>query len=88
MNNNPNKKVLVIYYTQTGQIKRIIDSVFSGFQDSGIEIDYAELKPQPAFPFPWSYDEFFQIFPESIKGIASSLKSKNLISNNLKSNRR
>lgn len=75
MNDYSNKKILVIYYTQTGQIKKIIDAVFSRFQDSEIEIEYAELKPQPEYPYPWTYDEFFHVFPESIKGIPCQFES-------------
>jgi hypothetical protein len=68
------KKILVIYYTQTGQLKRIIDSVLSDFSSSDFVIDYLEIKPQPAFPFPWSYDEFFEVFPECVKGIPCEIK--------------
>jgi len=69
ISNKVAKRVLVVYYTQTGQIKKITDSVLSVLISSGIEIEYAEIQPQPAFPFPWSYDQFFQAFPESVKGI-------------------
>ena len=77
MDNNNVKKILVVYYSQTGQLKKITDSVLSVLFSSGIEIEYAEIKPQPAFPFPWSYDEFFQAFPESVKGIPCKIEPVN-----------
>ncbi len=69
MGNQAVKKILVVYYSQTGQLKKIIDSVLSIVDETGIFIEYAEIKPIPAFPFPWGSDAFFQAFPESVKGI-------------------
>jgi hypothetical protein len=70
-----NKKVLVVYYTQTGQLKDIVDSVTGPLAASaGIEVTYEELKPDPPFPFPWTADQFFQAMPESVKGIPCNLK--------------
>ena len=62
------KKILVVYYSQTGQLKRIVDSILSPVE-SQVEITYEELKPVPAFPFPWNGMPFFQAFPESVKEI-------------------
>ena len=61
------KKILTIYYTQTGQLKRILDSLLrplSGGPD--VSIDYLEIKPVQAFPFPWTRKEFLSIFPETV----------------------
>lgn len=67
------KKILVIYFSQTGQAKRLAESILSGITDS--EIEFAEIKPEPEFPFPWTSDEFFQAFPESFMGIPCSIKN-------------
>src|SRR4030042_4174274 len=69
------KKVLVIYYTQTGQLQEIIRSITGPLvEDPEISVVYEELKPEPPFPFPWTSDEFFQAMPESVKGIPCELE--------------
>src|SRR5512145_2270750 len=69
------KKVLVVYYTQTGQLKEIIDSLMSDIIASeDVKVTFEQLKPRPAFPFPWSSDQFFQAMPESVKGIPCELE--------------
>lgn len=68
-------KLLVIYYTQTGQLTDILDSMLEPLRsDSQVSIEMKALKPQPDFPFPWSMDQFFQAFPESVKGIPCLLE--------------
>lgn len=67
------KKVLVIYYSQSGQLKSIIENVTSSlYKDENIKLDIEVLKPQPDYPFPWK-DEFFDSFAESVKGIPCEL---------------
>ena len=64
------KKVLIVYYSQTGQVKSIIDSLVSGFTNTDrIQFDYFRIKPEQDFPFPWPSDDFFDSMPESVKGI-------------------
>ncbi len=70
------KKVLVVYYTQTGQLREIVKSVTAPLEaDPEIHLVFEELKPRPPFPFPWTSDEFFQAMPESVKGIPCELES-------------
>ena len=60
------KKIRVIYYTQTGQLKQILDSMLSplaGKPDFGI--DFLEIKPVRPFPFPWTRRKFLDAFPET-----------------------
>ena len=69
------KKILVAYYTQTGQLLEIVKSVTAPLAaDNEIELVFEELKPRPPFPFPWTSDEFFQAMPESVKGIPCELE--------------
>ncbi len=68
------KKILVIYYTQTGQLKEITDSVFKYFENNtGLIVDYYRIKPVNDFPFPWPSDDFFDAMPESVNGIPMEL---------------
>ena len=69
------KKLLVIYYSQTGQLLDIVKSVTKPMSETNqVKLYFEELKPKPAFPFPWSANQFFQAFPESIKGIPCELE--------------
>jgi hypothetical protein len=69
------KKVLIVYYTQTGQLREIIDSIIEPLNKAGdIVLTFEELKPKIPFPFPWTSDEFFQAMPESVKGIPCELQ--------------
>jgi len=67
------KKALVVYYTQSGQLKNIVDSVCNPMQDD-FEFTFEELQPDPAFPFPWKGMSFYQAFPESVQEIPCKLK--------------
>jgi hypothetical protein len=67
------KKVLIIYFTQTGQLKQIIDSITEPLKND-CHLFFEELKPVPAFPFPWTGMSFFQAFPESVKEIPCELE--------------
>jgi hypothetical protein len=69
------KNILIIYYTQTGQLKQILDSLIHPLSvDSGFSIEYLEIKPAVAFPFPWTRREFLSVFPESVLEIPIHLK--------------
>ena len=67
------KKALVIYYSQTGQLKKIIDSVTAPLAGE-FRFDYEELEPVDPFPFPWNGMPFFQAFPESVQEIPCVLR--------------
>jgi hypothetical protein len=72
------KRVLVIYYSQSGQLKRIADKVVSPLmKNDAVEITWEQIKPVNDYPFPWG-DKFFDCFPESVKGIPCELKPLNI----------
>lgn len=61
------KKILVISYSQTGQLRDIVDSVLGPLQHAdGINVTRVELKPVNPFPFPWPFWYFFNTFPECV----------------------
>jgi hypothetical protein len=67
------KKILIIYYTQTGQLKNIVDSI-TGPLTNDCQLFFEELKPIPPYPFPWNGMSFFQVFPESVREIPCKLE--------------
>ena len=66
------KRVLVVYYTQSGQLKEIIDSVLSPLTE--VTIDFLPIDTAEPFPFPWTGETFFGAFPESYLQIPQPLK--------------
>jgi len=61
------KKILVIYYSQTGQLKNILNSILLPFiNNPSFTIHFEEIKPKREFSFPWKILNFFDAFPESV----------------------
>lgn len=68
------KKVLVIYYSQSGQLEDIAKSIARPFvDDESIQIDFYEIRTVHSFPFPWSSDVFFNVFPETFQQIPEEI---------------
>ncbi|MDR2913295.1 MAG: hypothetical protein LBV74_00420 [Tannerella sp.] len=68
------KKIVLFYYTQTGQALRIAEKVCEPLVQTGYEVVRKEIVPEEPYPFPWSAMGFFQAFPESRLGIPCRLK--------------
>ena len=61
------KKVLVLYYSQSGQLSKMAKSVTAPLKDSdNVHVDYCAIKPVTAYPYPWPFYPFFDVFPEAI----------------------
>ncbi|GAB1269935.1 hypothetical protein NBRC116493_31880 [Aurantivibrio infirmus] len=73
------KRILVIGYTQSGQLDRVIKSVSQPLLDSdAIELSYLTLEPAKPFPFPWPFLYFFNTFPDCVYEEPIELKPLNL----------
>lgn len=69
------KKVLIVCFSQTGQMVKIMDSIIAPLRlNNEVDITYEIIEPVPPFPFPWNAEQFFQTFPESVKAIPCKLK--------------
>jgi len=61
------KRVLVLYYSQSGQLKNMVKSVTQPLQESSeVEVDYRQIEPVETYPYPWPFYPFFDAFPEAI----------------------
>lgn len=61
------RRVLVVHYSQTGQLNRLVASVCGPLQQSdAISVDFLALQPATPYPFPWPFVRFFTIFPETV----------------------
>ena len=64
------KRVLVIYYSQSGQLKRVLDQLVDSLtKDEAIEITWYEIEMEQPYAFPWKKKDFFDVFPESFRQI-------------------
>lgn len=70
--------VAVFYYTQTGQALAIARSLSAPLEAAGCRVVEREIRPVTAYPFPWSSEAFFQVFPESRLGIACAIEPVDL----------
>ncbi|MBA3705074.1 MAG: hypothetical protein H0W84_04030 [Bacteroidetes bacterium] len=69
------KKILVVYFTQSGQLNNAVKATLAPLQLSGdVSIHYEQIKPKNSFPFPWTYMQFFDVFPECVHGITCGLE--------------
>lgn len=69
------KNVLVVYYSQSGQLESIARNIAKPLLDSGeINVTFHEIQLEKPFPFPWNTEAFFDAFPESFLQIPTPLK--------------
>jgi hypothetical protein len=61
------RQVLIVHFSQTGQLDRLAQSVCEPLQQcSDIQLDFLQLQPAQPYPFPWPFLGFFRIFPETV----------------------
>ena len=61
------RQVLVVHYSQTGQLSRLVQSVCGSLRKrSDIQVDFLAIEPAQPYPFPWPFLSFFRIFPETV----------------------
>jgi len=73
--NSGMKKVLVINYSQSGQLHEIINNFLKPFDTAEIERVY--IKPVKDFTFPWTEDVFYDTMPECVTEEAVALEPIN-----------
>ncbi len=67
------KKVLAIFYSQTGQLEEIIDHFTAPLTSAGHSVEKVRIYPKIAYPFPWTGPSFFAVMPDSVNGIPTEL---------------
>lgn len=67
--------ILVIHYSQSGQLTEIVNNVCASLRSSDeITITDYVVEMETPFPFPWTKDKFFGIFPETFMQIPEPVK--------------
>lgn len=70
------KRILVISYSQSGQLDQILTNFLQPFE--GLEIERVQIQTQKPYAFPWSSAVFFNTMPESVLEEAVALESYKL----------
>jgi hypothetical protein len=67
------KKVLAIYYSQSGQLEEIIDSFTVPFEQAGVSLEKVRIKPAVDYEFPWTGERFYGVMPDCVLGTPKEL---------------
>jgi len=68
------KKILALYYTQSGQLEDILNSFTEPLKKAGHTVEILRVYPQNEYPFPWSAESFFSVMPDCVLGVIAALK--------------
>ena len=68
------KNVLAIYYTQSGQMGEIVDSLTKPLIDAGANVEKVQINTITNFDFPWTGRRFFSVMPDCVNGIPHPLQ--------------
>jgi len=69
------KNVLVLYYSQSGQLGEILTNLVNPLQeDVNCTVTVQQIEPEEPYEFPWDKKDFLQVFPESYLQIPSPNK--------------
>jgi len=68
------KKVLAIYYTQSGQLGEIINSFTAPLIEAGATVEKVLIKPLKNYDFPWTGSRFFSVMPDCVLSVPTELE--------------
>ncbi|HEX3933477.1 MAG TPA: hypothetical protein VHW43_02280 [Puia sp.] len=67
------KKILAIYYSQSGQLGEIIDGFTAPLEKAGDEIEKVRIHTDTEYPFPWTSQSFYAVMPDCVLGVPCKL---------------
>ncbi len=67
------KKVLAIYYTQSGQLGDIVDHFTAPLIEAGISVEKVSINLAKNYSFPWTTAGFFSVMPDCVLGVPAEL---------------
>jgi hypothetical protein len=68
------KKVLAIYYSQSGQLGEIIDCFTEPLAQSGVTVEKIRIRPATDYAFPWTGERFFKVMPDCVLSVTAALQ--------------
>lgn len=69
------KKILVIYYSQSGQLTEITDNLAAPLIAAGNIVEKVQVLPVNNYPFPWTGKAFFSVMPDSVREVPAELQA-------------
>jgi hypothetical protein len=75
------KKILAIYYSQSGQLAEIIDQFTAPLTGPGITVEKVRIQMAADYPFPWTSEQFYSVMPDCVLGVSGKLASFTLKEN-------
>jgi hypothetical protein len=69
-----NKKVLAIYYSQSGQLGEIIDNFTAPMEAAGATVEKVRVRLVDEPKFPWTADTFFSVMPNCQLDVPAELQ--------------
>jgi hypothetical protein len=69
------KKILVLYYTQSGQLGEIIENFIAPLEGAGNMVEKIRVQPVQPYPFPWTGKSFFAQMPDCVLQVPTQLQS-------------
>ena len=70
------KNILVLYYSQSGQLRDILEHALEDITDK-VAIDIVPIEPVKPFPWPWNAYAFFDAMPETVERIPQPVQPIN-----------
>lgn len=67
------EKILVLHYSQSGQLTEILENFTRSFPSN--TIDFVTIKPVKAYTFPWTSASFYKEMPASVLELETPLES-------------
>ena len=67
------KKVLAIFYSQSGQLANIVGSLTAPLAESGVSVETVRIESVPGYSFPWTTERFYSVMPDCVLGTAGEL---------------
>jgi hypothetical protein len=77
-----NKKILVLYYSQSGQLGEILGSFAEPLRQAGHSVEAVRVHPENEYSFPWTSKSFFSVMPDCVLGNITRLQPISLKENN------
>jgi len=68
------KKVLAIYYSQSGQLAEIIDQFVSPLAEAGASVEKISVQLKTTYAFPWTGNGFFSVMPDCVLDVPAEIE--------------
>ena len=68
------QSVLVIHYSQSGQLTEIVNNISAPIKDEKTEVTHVSITMKTPFPFPWNKKEFYGAFPDTFNQIPQEVE--------------